>query len=195
MIYRLEDGDCVKILPLLNKDGSFLPIKELRSFFIGNKTIFDTSGNLAKAIRKKDEKAFSPTKYMVCIYHNDEIKFTMVGSVLFNIILENYKFDPRNNLHLKINIKNCNLGGMILPDYKDSLITDTEWNKPDFGNNQDDWISWIKNKQPFYYEDYINSKGLIANLDLLKKEGYGEFLQEVISENRDKKINQILTKT
>lgn len=36
MIYKLKDGDVVKILPIVKKDG-FSFIEELKGFYIGNK--------------------------------------------------------------------------------------------------------------------------------------------------------------
>ena len=47
-MYKLKDGDIIKILPIIKKDGSFSPVEELRGFYIGNKVIYDTPQNHLK---------------------------------------------------------------------------------------------------------------------------------------------------
>ena len=114
MMYKLKDGDIIKILPIIKKDGSFSPVEELRGFYIGGKVIYDTPQNHLKlALRTKDhqEGAYQSaskildTRIALCIYHEGEIKFTAVGKTIKDKLINSYKFDPRNNDHLKINIK------------------------------------------------------------------------------------------
>ncbi len=82
MIYKLKDGDVVKILPILTKKGGFLTIEELKGFYIGNKIIYDTSdGILRKALTNKLYKEDSynnlyrqqVNRLALCIYHEGEI--------------------------------------------------------------------------------------------------------------------------
>jgi len=47
--------------------------------------------------------------------------------------------------------------------------------------------------QPFYIEDYVEKNNVYKNIDILKKEGLSDYIYEIISENREKKINQVLT--
>ena len=114
-MYKLKDGDIIKILPIIKKDGSFSPVEELRGFFIGGKVIYDTPQNhlkLALKTKAHQEGSYQSvenlntkiTKIALCIYHENQIKFTLVGKTIKDK-LNSYLFDPRNNYQLKINPK------------------------------------------------------------------------------------------
>lgn len=202
MMYKLKDGDIVKILPILKKNGGFSPVEELRGFYIGDKVIYDTPENhLRTALKKKsyEEGSYQSaskmqnTKIAICIYHEGEIKFTLVGKTIRDKLIDGYKFDPRNNYQLKINIemKSSHIGP--LPGFDNCEVIQQEWNMPNIDiDNQEAWFEWLRNNQPFYIEDYVEKNNVYKNIDILKKEGLSDYIYEIITENREKKINQVL---
>ena len=115
MMYKLKDGDVVKILPIVKKKGGFSAVEQLNGFYIGEKIIYDTPENYLKAALNKkffidNDTKLSPlrlkfNKTVLCIFHEGEIKFTLVGKKMLDIIVGGYKFDPRNNYQLKVNIR------------------------------------------------------------------------------------------
>lgn len=200
MIYKLQDGDIVKILPILKKDGGFIPILEVVCYNIGNKMIYDNSNYLKRALQKKyfDENltnyhAHGTKKYFLCIYHNNEIKYTSVGKKIMEKLMKDYKFDPRNNLQLSVKIEMIN-NTRPLPSFDKSEIIEKGWIKPNINiDSQTDWFDWLKNNQPFYIEDRIEKNNVFNNIEVLKKEGLSDYITEIISEDRDKKLEKILT--
>lgn len=203
MMYKLKDGDVVKILPILKKKGGFSTVEELRGFFIGQKIIYDTSdGILRKALTNKlyKEDGYNNiyrqqvNKTALCIFHEGEIKFTLVGKKMLDIIVAEYKFDPRNNYQLKVNIEMVKASVGDLPSFDKSKIIQQDWDRPNIDiDNQEAWFEWLRVNQPFYIEDYVEKNNVYKNIDILKKEGLSDYIQEIIAENREKKINQVLT--
>ena len=205
IMYKLKDGDIVKILPIVKKKGDFLPIEDLRSFFIGGKTIYDTiESHLKFALRKKSYEQglyndlsnnSQTTRFALCIYHEGEIKFTLVGKKIKDILLNIYNFDQRNNHQLKVRIEMINTHiGIPLPSFDKCEVIQKEWNKPDIDvNSQEAWFEWLRVNQPFYIEDYVENNNVYKNIDILKREGLSDYIYEIIAENREKKINQLLT--
>lgn len=201
-MYKLKDGDIIKILPIIKKDGSFSPVEELRGFFIGGKVIYDTPQNhLKTALRTKahQEGAYQSasesqnTKIALCIYHEGQIKFTLVGKTLKDKLINSYQFDPRNNDHLKINIKL--VGSYIghLPSFDNCEVIQKEWDKPNIDiNSQTAWIDWLKQNQPFFIEDYVERRSVFNNIDTLKEQGLTDYIYQIIADSREKKINEVM---
>jgi len=204
MMYKLKDGDIVKILPIVKKKGGFSAVEQLNGFFIGEKIIYDTPENYLKvALNKKffidNSTELNPlrvkiNKTALCIFHEGEIKFTLVGKKILDIIVAGYKFDPRTNYQLKVNIEMVQTGVGHFPSFDKSEIIQQEWDKPNIDiDNQEAWFEWLRANQPFYIEDYVEKNNVYKNIDILKKEGLSDYIQEIIAENREKKINQVLT--
>ena len=203
MMYKLKDGDVVKILPIIKKTGGFSPVEELRGFSIGGKVIYDTPENhLRTALKNKSYKEASYqdpsrlqyTKVVLCIYHEGKIKFTLVGKTIKDKLINGYKFDPRNNFQLKVNIEMRHIGVGVLPVFDKSEIIQQEWDKPNIDiDNQEAWFEWLRTNQPFYIEDFVEKNNVFNNIGILKNEGLSDFIYEIIAENREKKINQVLT--
>jgi hypothetical protein len=202
-MYKLKDGDIIKILPIVKKDGSFSPVEELRGFYIGGKVIYDTPQNhLKTALKTKAHQEGSyqsaadsqNTKIALCIYHEGEIKFTAVGKTIKDKLINSYQFDPRNNDHLKINIKM--IGSYIghLPSFDNCEVIQQQWDKPNIDiDSQKDWLEWIKLNQPFFIEDYVESRSVFNNIDHLKQEGLTDYIYQIIADSRDKKINEVMS--
>jgi hypothetical protein len=204
MMYKLKDGDVVKILPIVKKKGGFSAVEQLNGFYIGEKIIYDTPENYLKAALNKkffidNDTKLSPlrlkfNKTVLCIFHEGEIKFTLVGKKMLDIIVGGYKFDPRNNYQLKVNIEMVKASVGDLPSLDKSEIIQQDWDRPNIDiDNQEAWFEWLRANQPFYIEDYVEKNNVYKNIDILKKEGLSDYIYEIISENREKKINQVLT--
>jgi hypothetical protein len=203
-MYKLKDGDVVKILPIVKKKGGFSAVEQLNGFYIGEKIIYDTPENYLKvALNKKffidNDTKLSPlrlkvNKTVLCVFHEGEIKFTLVGKKMLDIIVAGYKFDPRNNYQLKVNIEMVKASVGDLPSFDKSEIIQQDWDRPNIDiDNQEAWFEWLRANQPFYIEDYVEKNNVYKNIDILKKEGLSDYIYEIISENREKKINQVLT--
>ena len=81
-----------------------------------------------------------------------------------------------------------------LPSFDKSKIIQQDWDRPNIDiDNQKAWFEWLRINQPFYIEDYVEKNNVYKNIDILKKEGLSDYIQEIITDNRDKKINQVLT--
>jgi hypothetical protein len=201
-MYKLKDGDIIKILPIVKKDGSFSPVEELRGFYIGGKVIYDTPQNhLKTALKTKAHQEGSyqsaadsqNTKIALCIYHEGQIKFTAVGKTLRDKLINSYKFDPRNNYQLKVNIEMISSHVGPLPSFDNCEVIQHQWDKPNIDiDSQKDWLDWLKTNQPFFIEDYVESRSVFNNIDTLKQEGLTDYIYQIIADSREKKINEIM---
>lgn len=195
MIYKLKDGDILKVLPVLQKNDTFVPILEKKLFYIGKRIIYDDdiNGYLRKAIQNERYLGTNTNNkytkvYFICVYINNEIKYVKVGRKLCEK-LQYYKFDPRNNLHLSINIEMVD----VFPSYDKSTIVEKDWDRPDIDiNSQSEWINFIKNNHQGYIEDYLEKYNVYNNMDALKESGLTDAISELVIENRENKLNKIL---
>jgi hypothetical protein len=96
-MYRLNNGDIIKLLPILKKDNTCAYYR--KEFFSINKVIYDDdiNRNLTNAIHQKKItdtkfKGYKPNKYFISAYINNKIEFIHIGK---QIKLSEYKFDPR----------------------------------------------------------------------------------------------------
>jgi hypothetical protein len=210
-MYKLKHGDIIKILPIIKKDGSFSPVEELRGFYIGGKVIYDTPQNHLKTALKT--KAYQEglyqggalaqgnypsklqnTKIALCIYHEGQIKFTLVGKTLKDKLINSYQFDPRNNDHLKINIKLVGTYIGHLPSFDNCEVIQKEWDKPNIDiDSQRAWLDWLKQNQPFFIEDYVEKRSVFNNIDHLKEQGLTDYIYQIIADSREKKINEVMS--
>ena len=100
-------------------------------------------------------------------------------------VLENYDFNTSSNDYLRINMEMVGpYGSNHFPDYKNSQIIQRE--------NNVDYAKLLINEE-VYIEDIVKKNNISANVDILKQEGLYGYLSEVISDERDKKISEILT--
>lgn len=197
IFYKLKDGDILKVLPILQKNNTFVPILEKKLFYIANtkRIIYDDdiNGYLRKAIQNErylgtNSNNSYTNAYFICVYKNNEIKYVKIGKKLCEK-LQYYKFDPRNNLHLSINIEIVD----VFPSYDKSTIVEKEWDRPDIDiNSQSDWINFIQNNQQEYIEDYLEKYNVYNNMDALKESGLTDAISELVIENRERKLNKIL---
>ncbi len=201
MIYKPQNNDIVKILPILKKDNKFEIVKSVTSVFIDNRVIYDLSGKdylrrMILSSKKSGNNIQWSLRHIFCVYINGEVKYLITGKSLLDLIYDaTSRYDIRDNKHLHIKVRYIDVDGISqkLPSYDKSFITYHDWEKPiDDIDDQPKWIEWIKNNQPGYLDDYLDKMCMTKNIDLLKRE-YGEhFLSEIISEDRNKKIEDIL---
>ena len=75
------------------------------------------------------------------------------------------------------------VGAHSFPGYDESEIVESNWDAP----AEEDRIGWLKQKQPFYIEDWIDQRGPLRNLDLLR-ERFGDSIAMMVAEDREKKL-------
>lgn len=109
--------------------------------------------------------------------------------------MRNDKIDQilgKYQLKVNIEMKDSHVGQ--LQSFDNCEIIQQDWDKPNIDiDNQEAWFGWLRTKQPFYIEDYIEKHNVFNNIDILKNEGLGDYIYEIITENRENKINQVLT--
>ena len=205
MIYRLKNGDLLKILPIIKKDGSIKGCQQVTSLYIDQggkfKVVHDTKGYLSKMWWgwKKSENYnkscnFS-NKHYICALVNNKVEFILIGNKLYGKIVEFENRDLTGDKHLLISFKMVDCGGMMLPNYDDSKIISMPHYNPPIENSDSvpDWIEWIKKNQPFYLSDYLEPFSVFNNLSKVE-EIFGQgSVAEVISKERSKRIKEILS--
>lgn len=197
---KLEDGMVFKVLPSLFKIGSTLYTYPVDKLFLetgmatggyNRKMIYDDTGLLIKIILKaKSDSLEVGTKllksyiknYIICVCHDDKIKYAFIGKSLLDA-LQGYNFNINSNDYFQINKKMVDGNGYSFPDYKSSQIVKRE--------NNVDLFTLLKN-QKVYIEDIVSKNNIVSNINILKQEGLYGYFSEVISDERDKKISEIL---
>lgn len=198
-IHKLEDGDVIKILPMIDKNNKITWIKQYDCVGLNTKTfISDTKGYLKRIshnLRKSNSSINLPisTKYAMNIYIDDEIRILNVGRTLFQIITDNPNLlDIRGNHQLFVVKKEVSAGGgQVFPSFDDSYVSEKSWTPPVVDiNSKEEWYSYIKSNQPDFdahleKNNIFNQKQLLANL-------FGtDMLSELISDDRQKKLDKL----
>jgi hypothetical protein len=189
---KLEDGMVFKVLPVLKRDGGTLPYYPIDNLLstINRKNIYDDTGYLRKAVHrfmqnsKIDSRLFPRLmkSEIICIYHDAKIKYAFIGKSLSDI-LKDYDFSIESNDYFEIVQKKVDVHGHMLYDYKSSRIIKRE--------NNVDLFTLLKSEK-VYIEDIVKKNNIVSNINILKEEGLYGYLSEVISDERDRKISNIL---
>lgn len=190
---KLEDGMVFKVLPVLKRDGSTLPYYSIDNLLssTNRKNVYDDTGYLRKIVHKfRMENSEIGSKLfkrlikreIICIYHDAKIKYAFIGKVLADI-LKDYDFSIESNDYFEIIQNRVEVHGHMLYDYKNSRIIKRE--------NNVDLFTLLKNEN-VYIEDIVKRNNISNNTDILKQEGLYGYLSEVISDERDRKISNIL---
>ena len=198
-IHKLEDGDIIKILPMIDKSDKITWIKQYDCVGLNTKTfISDTKGYLKRIshnLRKSNSSINLPisTKYAMNIYIDGEIRILNVGRTLFQIITDNPNLlDIRGNHQLFVVKKEVSAGGgQVFPSFDHSYVSEKSWTPPVVDiNSKEEWYSYIKSNQPDFdahieKNNIFNQKQLLANL-------LGtDMLSELISDDRQKKLDKL----
>ena len=92
-LYRPEDGDIVKILPILKKDGTFCPFIKTSFVFLGDrKFIYDQSNYLKrvayneKYFKKSNKTSNIGERFWFFVLVNGDFKFMQTGKKISDII-------------------------------------------------------------------------------------------------------------
>ena len=176
-IHKLEDGDIIKILPMIDKNDKISWIKQYDCVGLNTKTfIADDSNNgylkrISHKLRQSNSSINLPvtTKYAMNIYIDGEIRILNVGRTLFQMIIDNPKlWDIRGNHQLFIAKSEVNAGaGQVFPSYDKSYVSEKSWTPPVSDiNSQDEWVSYIKENQPDF-DNHLKKNSVFAHKQLL----------------------------
>lgn len=191
MIYRIKNGDYLKILKIPKKDGSFVDCVPMTFIYLKSQKIilYDNTGLIDRLwFKLREKKSDCPIgkKYFYLVLNNNELKFIQVGRTI-NKLLKDYDFSFNSNDYLNIIEENISTYGNIFPCYDKCFIS----NGKKIFNSQEDYENYTINNQEFYLEDYLNKLSPSNNLDKLRLE-FGDDFNELLAEEREKKINLIL---
>ena len=200
-LHKLEDGDIIKILPMIDKNDKISWIKKYDCAFVGKSTIYDYSDkSYLKRISHKLRESNSSTKLQIAtrhgmnIYIDGEIRILNVSKTLFEMITNNPKLlDIRGNHQLFVVKEEVNAGGgQFFPDFKKSYVSEKSWTPPvNDINSKEEWYSYIKANQPDF-DTYIEKNNIFNQKQLLVNLLGTDMLSELISDDRQKKLDKIL---
>jgi len=198
-LYRPEDGDIVKILPILKKDGTFCPLIKTGYVFLDGKMIYDQSNYLKriwhseKYVKKSNKISNFGEKFWFFVLVNGEFNFMCVGKKISDII-RNDLYQDQTMGSLLISDKHLKISKTMIqsfPCFDESKVIEKKWDCPFLStNNYKDVEDWILNKYPFYIEDFLEKNGVFSNLKLLN-DYYDNAFSDLISEDRNKKLETI----
>ena len=213
-IHRLEDGDIIKILPMIDKNNNITWIKMYDCVGLNTKTfISDNSekGYLRRISQKiREHYNFSPglrsgksasniklpisTRYAMNIYINGEIRILNVGKTLFEMITNNPKlWDIKGNHQIIVVKKEISAGGgQVYPSFNKSYVSEKSWTPPvNDINSQDECFSYIKSNQPDF-DNHLEKSNIFNHKQLLINHLGKDMLGELIADDREKKLDKIL---
>lgn len=191
-IHKLEHGDIIKILPMVGTNNEIIMFKKLDAAHISNSIIFDTKGYLKRISyelsRTGRVKLPISTRYYMNILIDNEIRMLHVGRTLFNLISNNPEvLDIKSDYQLNI-VKEEVMG---FPVYDKSRVIKRHWTSVVDINSEEEWLNWIKFNQPDLTR-YVNDNTIFVHKQLLIEYLGKDMLGELISSDRQKKLNQLI---
>jgi len=190
-IHKLEDGDTIKILPMVGTNNEIIMFRKLDAAHISNSIIFDTKGYLKRIshlCNRGDAKLPISTRYYMNILIDNEIRILHVGRTLFNLISNNPQlFDIKSDYHIQI-VRQESMG---FPIYDKSTVIRKSWTPPVDIDSEEEWLNWIKSNQPDLIS-YINNNSVFVHKQLLIEYLGKDMISELISDDREKKLDMIL---
>jgi hypothetical protein len=199
-IHKLEDGDIIKILPMIDKNDKISWIKKYDCVGLNTNTfITDNSDKfylkrISFKLRESSIKLPVSTKYGMNIYIDGEIRILNVGKTLFEMITNNQNlWDIRGNHQLFVVKKDISVGGgKFFPSFEKSYVSEKNWTPPVSNvNSKEEWYSYIKSNQPDF-DNHIKKNNIFNHKQLLINYLGKDMLGELISDDRDKKLGKIL---
>jgi hypothetical protein len=197
-IHKLEDGDIIKILPMIDKNDNISWIKKYDCVGLNTKTfISDTKGYLrriSQKLRKSNSSLPISTRYAMNIYIDSEIRILNVGKKLFEMIIDNPKlWDIRGNHQIFVSIDEVSVGGgQLFPSFDKSYVSEKSWTPPvNDINSQDEWFSYIKSNQPDF-DNHLEKSSIFNHKQLLINHLGKDMLGELIADDRQKKLADLL---
>lgn len=187
MIYKPENGDIVRMLPILKKDGTTAKYLSASYMFESGKMLYDRHGlidRLWQIQRKRGESTSSiGRRHFVFVEVRGEYGFMHAGASVMKAAKEILLCVDFPQISLKIAKRDMHAGAHSFPSYDESEIVESKWDAP----AEEDRTEWLKKKQPFYIEDWIDQRGPLRNMDLLR-ERFGESIAMIVAEDREKKL-------
>ena len=203
-IHKLEDGDVIKILPMIDKNDKITWIKQYDCAFVGTSTIYDNSGKSylkrishklrdSKLIHHSSTKLQIATRHGMNIYIDGEIRILNVSKTLFEMITNNPNLlDIRGNHQLFVVKKEVSAGGgQVFPSFDHSYVSEKSWTPPVVDiNSKEEWYSYIKSNQPDF-DTHIEKNNIFSQKQLLVNLLGTDMLAELISDDREKKLDKL----
>jgi hypothetical protein len=199
-IHKLEDGDIIKILPMIDKNDKISWIKKYDLAFVSMKTVYDDTDKsylkrISHKLRESNSNTKIPisTKYAMNIYIDGEIRILNVGKTLFQIITDNPNLlDIRGNHQLFVVKKEVSVGGgQVFPSFDHSYVSEKSWTPPVADiNSKEEWYSYIKSNQPDF-DTHIEKNSIFNHKQLLINHLGKDMLAELISDDREKKLDKL----
>ena len=193
-IHKLEDGDIIKILPMIDKNNNISWIKQYDCVGLNTKTfISDTKGYLRRISLMQSKSSINlpiTTRYAMNIYIDGEIRVLNVGRKLFLIITDNPKlWDIKGNHQIFISMKEVSAGGgQVFPSFDKSYVSEKSWTPPVSDiNSEVEWLSYIKSNQPDF-DNHLEKSNIFNHKQLLINHLGKDMLAEIISDDRQKKL-------
>jgi hypothetical protein len=193
-IHKLEDGDIIKILPMIDKNNNISWIKQYDCVGLNTKTfISDTKGYLRRISLMQSKSSINlpiTTRYAMNIYIDGEIRVLNVGRKLFQIITDNPKlWDIKGNHQIFISMKEVSAGGgQVFPSFDKSYVSEKSWTPPVSDiNSEVEWLSYIKSNQPDF-DNHLEKSNIFNHKQLLINHLGKDMLGEIISDDRQKKL-------
>ena len=200
-IHKLEDGDVIKILPMIDKNNKITWIKPYDCSFVDMKIVYDdTDKSYLRRISHKLRESNSSTKlpitkrYGMNIYVDGEIRILNVTKTLFEMIKNNKDLlDIRGNHQLFVVKDEVSVGGgQVFPSFDKSYVSEKSWTPPVADiNSKEEWYSYIKANQPDF-DSHIEKSNIFNQKQLLVNLLGTDMLSELISDDREKKLDKIL---
>ena len=201
-IHKLEDGDIIKILPMIDKNNNISWIKMYDCVGLNTKTFISDKSDksylrrISHKLRESNSSVKLPisTRYAMNIYINGEIRILNVGKTLFEMITNNPKlWDIRGNHQIIVVKKEISAGGgQVYPSFNKSYVSEKSWTPPvNDINSQDECFSYIKSNQPDF-DNHLEKSNIFNHIQLLINHLGKDMLSELISDDREKKLDKIL---
>lgn len=195
-VHKLEGGDVIKILPMIDRNGNIIWYREHFCVFIHNQLIYDCSDkNYLRRISSTlysngDKNLPVQVRYAYNIYFGGEIRIMNFPISLQSIITNNPGLlDVSSNNQLFL-VKDEAYGG-IFSDWSKSYVSEKSWDFPVSDiNSKEEWYSYIKTNQPDF-ANHIESNNIFVHKEKLVRYLGKDMLGDLISDDRQKKLDKL----
>lgn len=195
VFHERNDGDIVKILPLIGKDNKvyWYESYDLISINCSNKNIaiIDNTGFLGRMINRYNyenplDRVNVYKRYYSHCYSNGESKVLTIGRSMLDII--HNALDIRSNKHLLIRKEIVH----AFPSFDKSTVIDHDWTPPVSNiNSEIEWLEWLKNNQPDI-RGHFSSGSIENNIPKIVERFGSNLVSELIQKERDEKLEKLL---
>ena len=189
-IYKLKDGDIIKILPTIEDNNGITWIKKLDIAYVNNYIIYDCKGYLRRISRMLLPSSILPisTRYYMNILIDGEIRLLSLGRALFDIISNNPEIlQLKSDYQLNI----VREQKMEFSSFDKSIVVKSNWISPVSDiDSAEEWSNWIKDNQPDF-DSHIEKNSILNHKQLLTDYLGKDMLSDLISEDRQKKLEKL----